>query len=114
MGVSTVVPMADLTRTPTERTPQPERLLTGEVKALAVVVILGAVMTILDATIITVALPTLGRDFGASIATIQWVLTIYVLAFAAVIPMTGWASERFGAKTVWLTSLTTFVVGSVL
>src|SRR5512132_4661422 len=84
---------------------QPDRLLTREVVTLAAVVVLGSIMTILDATIVNVALPTLGREFGTSISVIQWVPTIYLLAFASVIPLTGWASERFGAKRVWLVSL---------
>src|SRR5919201_6524873 len=87
-------------------TPPPrERLLTPEILALAAVVVLGTIMTILDATIVNVALATLGRDFETSISTVQWVATIYLLAFASVIPLTGWASERFRAKRVWLASL---------
>src|SRR5215813_12488362 len=89
-------------------------LLTREILTLSAVVVLGAIMTILDATIVNVALPTLGREFGTSISTIQWVPTIYLLAFASVIPLTGWASERFGAKRVWLTSLSAFILGSLL
>src|SRR2546425_9578312 len=103
--ISTVLP---------EPRPERERLLTPEILALAGVVVLGAIMTILDATIVNVALPTLGRDFGTSISTIQWVPTIYLLAFASVIPATGWASERFGAKRVWLLSLAAFMLGSLL
>ena len=71
-------------------------------------------MTILDATIVNVALPTLGRDFSTSISTIQWVPTIYLLAFASVIPLSGWASERFGTKRLWLASLAAFMLGSLL
>src|SRR5215471_9695861 len=88
-------------------------LLTREILTLAAVVVLGAIMTILDATIVNVALPTLGRDFGASISTIQWVPTIYLLAFAAVIPASGWATERFGARRVWIVSLAVFLAGSL-
>src|ERR671936_523897 len=96
-------------------TPPPsERLLTPEIVALAAVVVLGTIMTILDATIVNVALATLGRDFETSISTVQWVATIYLLAFASVIPLTGWASERFGAKHVWLASLGVFMLGSLL
>ena len=86
-------------------------LLTREILTLSAVVVLGAIMTILDATIVNVALPTLGRDFRASIATIQWVPTIYLLAFATVIPASGWATERFGARRVWITSLALFLAG---
>ena len=88
--------------------------LTREILALAAVVLLGAIMTILDATIVNVALPTLGQDLHTSISTIQWVPTIYLLAFASVIPLTGWLAGRFGAKRVWLVSLGMFMAGSVL
>src|SRR5262245_8400036 len=71
-------------------------------------------MTVLDATIVNVALPTLGREFGTSIATIQWVTTAYLLAFASVIPLTGWASQRLGTKELWLLSLTVFTLGALL
>jgi EmrB/QacA subfamily drug resistance transporter len=89
-------------------------VLTRELLTLAAVVVLGAIMTVLDATIVNVALPTLGREFGTSIATIQWVTTAYLLAFASVIPLTGWASQRLGAKELWLLSLALFAVGSLL
>src|SRR5919198_384688 len=49
-----------------------------------------------------------------SISTIQWVMTGYLLAFASVIPLTGWGSERFGAKPVWIASLLLFMTGSAL
>jgi MFS family permease len=89
-------------------------VMTREILTLAAVVVLGAIMTVLDATIVNVALPTLGREFGTSIATIQWVTTAYLLAFATVIPLTGWASERLGAKGLWLLSLALFTGGSLL
>jgi EmrB/QacA subfamily drug resistance transporter len=97
--------------------PQPAAaapVLTREILTLAVVVVLGAILTVLDATIVNVALPTLGREFGTSIATIQWVTTAYLLAFASVIPLTGWASQRLGVKQLWLLSLALFTFGSLL
>jgi EmrB/QacA subfamily drug resistance transporter len=88
--------------------------LDREILILGGVVVAGTIMAILDATIVNVAIPTLGRDLHASISTIQWVLTGYLLAFASVIPLTGWASDRFGAKRVWIGSLLVFMAGSVL
>jgi len=85
-----------------------------EVLVLGAVVVLGTIMTVLDLTIVNVAIPTLRQDFDASISTIQWVATGYMLAFASVIPLTGWASERFGAKRIWLASLLLFLLGSTL
>ena len=67
---------------------------------LASVVVLGTIMSILDTTIVNVAIETLGRDLGASLSAIQWVSTGYLLALATVIPLTGWAAERFGPKRV--------------
>lgn len=81
---------------------------------IGTVVVLGTILSILDATIVNVATRTLGGEFGASIATIQWVLTGYLLAFAGVIPVTGWATERFGAKRVWIGALLLFMAGSAL
>jgi EmrB/QacA subfamily drug resistance transporter len=88
--------------------------LDREILTLAAVVILGTSMTVLDLTIVNVAVPTLGSDLHTSISTIQWVLTGYMLAFASVIPLAGWASERFGTKRVWLFSLLLFMLGSGL
>src|SRR6266540_2929789 len=88
--------------------------LDREILLLGAVIVIGTIMAILDATIVNVAIPTLGRDFNTSISTIQWVMTGYLLAFASVIPLTGWASERFGAKRVWIASLLAFMTGSAL
>ena len=81
---------------------------------LAGVVILGTIMTVLDLTVVNVAIPTLASDLGASIPAIQWVMTGYLLAFATVIPLTGWAAERFGARRAWIFALLLFLAGSVL
>jgi EmrB/QacA subfamily drug resistance transporter len=88
--------------------------LERNVLVVAAIVVLGAIMTVLDATIVSVAIETLSRDFGSPLATIQWVMTGYVLALAAVIPITGWAADRFGGKRVWMASLVFFVGGSLL
>ena len=88
--------------------------LTPEVRRTSTVVVLGSIMSILDTTIVAVALATLGRDFHVSVTTIQWVATGYLLALAMVIPITGWAVDRFGAKLIWMTSLSLFIVGSCL
>jgi EmrB/QacA subfamily drug resistance transporter len=81
---------------------------------ISAVVLLGSVMSILDTTIVNVALATLGHEMHSSLPEIQWVVTGYMLALAAVIPVTGWAALRFGAKRVWLVSLVVFTTGSAL
>ncbi len=77
-------------------------------------VVLGTIMSILDTTIVNVAIETLGRDLDASLSSIQWVSTGYLLALATVIPLTGWAMERFGGRNLWMISVALFLVGSVL
>jgi EmrB/QacA subfamily drug resistance transporter len=81
---------------------------------LAGVVILGMIMSILDTTIVNVALRTLSHELHSTISQIQWVVTGYLLSLAAVIPITGWAARRFGAKRVYMTSLVLFTIGSAL
>jgi len=89
-------------------------VMTPELNRVASVVVLGSIMSILDTTIVAVALATLARDFHVPVSTIQWVTTGYLLSLAVVIPVTGWAVDRFGARPMWLTSLSLFIVGSSL
>jgi EmrB/QacA subfamily drug resistance transporter len=81
---------------------------------LSVVLLLGAIASILDTTIVNVALDHLHIVFHASVADTQWVSTGYLLALAGVIPLTGWASERFGSKRVWILAVSIFLLGSIL
>ncbi|NDU74990.1 DHA2 family efflux MFS transporter permease subunit [Actinomadura sp. DSM 109109] len=78
------------------------------------VVVLGAIMSILDVTVVNVAINDLAKEFETSLATIQWVATGYTLALATVIPITGWASARFGTKRLYMISIGLFVIGSML
>jgi EmrB/QacA subfamily drug resistance transporter len=78
------------------------------------VVILGMIMSILDTTIVNVALDALGKELHSAVSQIQWVVTGYLLSLAAVIPLTGWASRRYGAKRVYVVSVVLFTLGSAL
>ncbi|MET8975125.1 DHA2 family efflux MFS transporter permease subunit [Streptomyces sp. NPDC004539] len=78
------------------------------------VVLVGSLMVVLDGTIVVVALPSLSGAFHASLATIQWTLTGYTLALAAVIPTAAWVMARLGAKRAYLLALAVFTGGSVL
>jgi MFS family permease len=81
---------------------------------VAGVVTLGVIMSILDTTIVNVALDALSRDLDAPLGTIQWVSTGYLFSLAIVIPLAGWLSERFGSKRVWIVSVALFGAGSAL
>ncbi|WP_328392012.1 MDR family MFS transporter [Nocardia sp. NBC_00416] len=78
------------------------------------VIVSGMIMVVLDTTIVNVALDSLSRELDAPLSTTQWVVTGYLLAVALVIPLTGWAMDRFGPKAVWITSVSLFVMGSAL
>jgi EmrB/QacA subfamily drug resistance transporter len=99
--------------TVTERTQPADRLDPALLK-LAGIVLVGAVAVQLDATIVNVAIDTLGRKLHAGLSTIQWVSTGYLLALAIVIPLTGWSVDRFGGKRMWMLSLALFLGGSAL
>ena len=79
-----------------------------------IAIILGTFMVILDNTVVNVALPTLGRVLNADLSVLQWVISGYMLAQAAVIPLSGWLSDRFGAKRVYLISVVLFTLGSAV
>ncbi|WP_037111118.1 MULTISPECIES: DHA2 family efflux MFS transporter permease subunit [Nocardiaceae] len=92
---------------------KPDKLDSAVLK-IAGVVVLGAIMSILDVTVVSVALPTFMDVFDATYATVAWTMTGYTLALATVIPLTGWAADRFGTKRLYITALVLFVLGSVL
>ena len=82
--------------------------------AVASVVVLGTIMSILDTTVVNVAINTLSTTFHTTLTTIQWVATGYTLALATVIPLSGWMADRFGTKRLYMISLALFMAGSAL
>jgi EmrB/QacA subfamily drug resistance transporter len=81
---------------------------------ISFVLVLGAFTTLLDTTIVNIALDHLQTALHASVAETQWVATSYLLAYVSVIPVSGWFSERFGARKAWMFAVGTFLVGSIL
>src|SRR4051794_30329799 len=92
----------------------PKERLDPAVLKLTVILVLGALAPLLDSTIVSLAIHTLGRELDASTATVQWVSTSYLLALAMVVPVSAWAAERFGGRRVWLAALGLFLAGSLL
>ena len=95
-------------------TPEDDDKLDPTVLKIAGVVVLGAIMSILDVTVVSVAIPTFQSTFDTTYAIAAWTMTGYTLALATVIPMTGWAADRFGTKRLYMMALVLFVAGSVL
>ncbi len=81
---------------------------------VATVVVFGLFMSILDTTIVNIAIPRLQTAFGASLNNVQWVITGYTLAQGVAIPLTGYFSNRFGLKRFYIIALTAFTIGSLL
>ncbi len=101
-----------------EQIPDDDKI-TPEILKVAGVVVLGAIMSILDVTVVNVALPTFQTELSTSgeplaYSTVAWTATAYMLALAAVIPLTGWAADRFGTKRLYMTAIGLFTIGSVL
>ena len=104
----------DPMHTNSPRLDSPAGVVEPHVKRVATVIVLGSIMSILDTTIVNVALDSLSHDLHAPLSSIQWVVTAYLLALAAVIPLSGWAVRRFSAFHVYLVALVLFTAGSAL
>jgi EmrB/QacA subfamily drug resistance transporter len=78
-----------------------------------VVYVLAVFMTVMDGTMVNVALPTLADEFGVASTDIEWVAVGYLLSLAAVIPVAGWLGDRFGSKQVFVAALVLFVLVSM-
>src|SRR6478672_2257444 len=100
-------------------TPKYPEKIDAAVLKISGVVLLGAIMSILDITVVNVALPTFQTVFGTAeeplaYSTVAWTVTAYTLALATVIPLTGWAADRFGTKRLYILAVVLFTAGSAL
>jgi EmrB/QacA subfamily drug resistance transporter len=99
---------------PVHAAPPPSAKLDKAMIRLVAILLLGAIPSLLDTTIVNVAIDTIGRDLHTTVSTIQWVITGYLLSFGIVIPLSGWALARFGGRATWVFALVVFLAGSVL
>src|SRR5215472_8708461 len=76
--------------------------------------VLGSSMVMLDSTVVNVALPTIGRDLGASLAGLQWTVTGYTLSLAGLILLGGSLGDRAGRRRVFLIGVVWFALASAL
>lgn len=77
-------------------------------------IMVGTFMVVLDSTIVNVSLPKIMSSFGVGLSTIEWVITAYMLAMAAMLPTSGWLADKFGYKRVYFWGLFLFTLGSLL
>jgi DHA2 family multidrug resistance protein len=81
---------------------------------VAIVVIFGVFMSVVDTTIVTIAIPRFQTAFGAGLTDVQWVLTAYTLTLGVMTPTTAFFADRLGTKRFYLIALALFTVGSAL
>ncbi|WP_175755110.1 DHA2 family efflux MFS transporter permease subunit [Burkholderia ambifaria] len=81
---------------------------------VSAVATLGGLLSQLDATIVNVSLSSLATDLHASLSTIQWVTSGYLLALTLVLPLNGWLVDRIGAKALYLWCFSAFTLTSAL
>ncbi|WP_068086518.1 DHA2 family efflux MFS transporter permease subunit [Novosphingobium rosa] len=91
----------------------PEKL-DPSVYKICFVAVFGPLLSQVDATIVNVSLSGLASELHASLSTIQWVTSAYLLALTLVLPLNGWLLERIGAKRLFLICLTSFTISSAL
>ncbi len=94
----------------------PDALRPGDPRGRWVLVatVLGSGMALLDATVVTIALPALGRDLGAGFAGLQWTVNGYTLTLAALILLGGSLGDRYGRRRVFVVGTVWFAVASLL
>lgn len=93
---------------------RPAAPLDPTVWKVSAVATLGALLSQLDATIVNVSLSSLATDLHASLSTIQWVTSGYLLALTLVLPLNGWLVGRIGAKALYLWCFSAFMLTSAL
>src|ERR1700689_5699571 len=81
---------------------------------ITVTVMLGALMAVIDTSIVNVALDTMAGNLGASVDEIGWVTTGYILSQVIVMPLNGWLTARFGRRNFYAASLAVFTIASFL
>lgn len=81
---------------------------------IGVVFVAAMFMSILDATIVNVALPTIGRDFSVSATAVDSISIAFLVSLAVFIPASGWLGDRLGGKRVLLTAIAVFTAASAL
>lgn len=93
---------------------QEEEKLDPQTRRVVIALVFGSILPLLDISIVNVAIHSISEAFHAPIVLAQWVITSYGLASTMAIPLSSWATRRFGAKNLWITALATFTVASIL
>src|SRR5215472_6145970 len=90
------------------------RYASGPGRWVLLATVLGSALASIDATVVGIALPAIGHDFGSSLATLQWVVTAYTLTLAGLLLFAGALGDKYGRKLVFLIGVIWFAVASLL
>ncbi|KOC87861.1 DHA2 family efflux MFS transporter permease subunit [Winslowiella iniecta] len=88
--------------------------LSASDRAIVNVLIVGAILPLLDTTLVNVALHSIGEQLHAPLSMMQWIVTAYTLAAASTVPLSTWLAQRIGAKQLWLLCLWMFLIGAAM
>ncbi|GAK31788.1 major facilitator superfamily transporter [Weissella oryzae SG25] len=91
-----------------------EKVSMKKVIPIVMTISVGMLLVMMDTTIMNIAVPTLNKSFNTSLKTVQWVITGYTFALAAVIPLSGWLADRFSDKKVFFSAIALFTFASYL
>ncbi|HSZ39079.1 MAG TPA: DHA2 family efflux MFS transporter permease subunit [Trebonia sp.] len=90
------------------------RMATGRGRWVVAATVLGSGMAALDATVVGIALPTIGRDFHASVSTVQWVVDAYTLTLAGLLLLGGTLGDSYGRRRMFMIGVVWFAIASLL
>src|SRR5258708_24064198 len=83
-------------------------------RLVPLIVAVALFMENMDSTVIATSLPAIAADIGSSPLELKLAITSYLLALAIFIPASGWMADRFGARTIFRTAISVFMIGSIL
>src|SRR6187431_1909938 len=87
---------------------------TGPGRWVLAIAVLGSGIVFLDGTVVNVALPRIGQDFGAETSSLQWILNGYMLTLASLILLGGSLGDRYGRRRMFVVGVAWFTVASLL
>lgn len=81
---------------------------------ILIVVIMGTTMAGIDSSIVNISLPVMSRQFNCTLDEIEWVITVYMLSFSVLMPLTNWLKNRIGFFNLYIGAISLFTLGSLM